>query len=65
MICSARKQYYLGCLGFLELKSVNIKKKKRICTSIIVLILFLHATFMQIGENGSAHEIRFFYYFLF
>ncbi len=43
-------------LSLLELKSVNIFKEKRVCTSVIVLISFLHATFMKI-ENDSIHEI--------
>ncbi len=36
--------------------------KKRVCSSIVVLISFLHATFMKIRENDSTHEIQFFYF---
>ncbi len=36
---------------------MNILIKTLVCTSVIVLISFLHATFMKIRKNDSAHEL--------
>ncbi len=56
MIWSARKQYYLGFLAFLEFKLVKIL--------IITGVYFSHSVdiistcyFMKIGENDSAHQL--------
>ncbi len=51
MICSARKQYYLGFLAFLELKSVYILIKTRQSKMFILAQCIL--------GNGGDHNMVF------
>ncbi len=58
MIWSARNNIILVFEPFWNLNRWIVLKSWFALQS-IVLISFLHATFMKIGENDSAHEVRF------